>query len=266
MRPKSVLLVLVVLGMLITLHPTSANALTLNGFTHLEFTLPQLNITEWGNSKFEIGPTANYKLEGYLTGPIDVFVGTEKEWQLSSLSVLYDQDPSITYGIAVIDFGAPSNFAFSFITPMIPIVGANQVTTSFAYSVTDGQNGLVNIMALPPVGIPVDGDANVEIQVAVVNDGLGWTNLGHDLGPSAGYNTGALGSASSPANNEAGAGPVSMAGWNMLRIDVNFSGSGGGDVYTLNGAATINPIPEPGILMLLGFGLLSLGFAVLRKR
>ncbi len=187
------------------------------------------------------------------------------EWEITSLWFEYDQDPFISYGIAVADFGAPSVFSFVFSTPIVPVVGPNVVKSSLSFSVTDGGNGAVTITALPPpAGIPVDLDGNVEFQVATVND-VAWANIGRDVGLTQAFIMPQGGSASGAAYNEAGAGPVSWLGWNQLRIDLNFQLSGGGDIATINGSATINPIPEPSSLLLIGAGLVALGFIRYRK-
>ena len=63
---------------------------------------------------------------------------------IKNVVVTYKEDPFITYGLAVIDTGAPSAFSFVFSTPIVPIIGANVVESSFSASTTDGgTNGVI---------------------------------------------------------------------------------------------------------------------------
>lgn len=253
---KRVLIVLaIMMSLLLAAGPVLANNGNGNG---PPFPPPGLDDLENSHNWFEYeeGDRPGQYF-GRLKNPIK-----NDDWEITSLWFEYDQDPLISYGIAVMDFGAPSAFSFSFVTPIIPVVGPNAVTGSASFSVTDGGDGAVTLTALNPPGfVPVDGDANIEFQVATVFDAA-WANIGRDVGLSQGFGGG---SSSSPPYNEAGAGPVSWIGWNQLRIDLNFQLSGGGDIATMNGSASINPVPEPTTLLLVGAGLVALGFIRYRK-
>jgi len=169
------------------------------------------------------------------------------DYQIVSLVVAYKEDPFISYGMAVIDDGAPSSFSASFSTAVSPIViGPNQVKSSMALSATDGGSDGVSVTALAPLaGIPVDGDGITELQVTTVSDGGPRHNIGLDLGgPGVVFTNPPESDTWGPFNQGPVAGPVSSAGWNNIQIDVNFQGSGGGDIYTLNGRSDIVPAPS----------------------
>jgi hypothetical protein len=164
-----------------------------------------------------------------------------------------DPDPMITFGAAVTDFGAASPFSFTFILPLVPPYSspAAVVKDSFSGSVTNNAGGGVTVTALaPPPGIPVDGDGTTEVEVYTLSDdgGVTWKNVGLDLMPTTSVPLPVGNSGLTGAFNE-GPIPVIAGGpWTHMRADVNFSLTGGGDVFTFNGAKTL--IPEPGTLVL----------------
>ena len=165
------------------------------------------------------------------------------EYEIRNVVVTYKEDPFITYGLAVIDVGAPSTFSFIFATPIIPIIGANVVDSSFSASTTDGGTNGVTLTALAPT-VPVDMDLTEEIQVTTVFDGAVRDNIGLDLGSSAILPNPPSSSTVGPFNEGPAAGPVSATAWTELRVDVNFQGSGSGDIYTMNGRSEIIPTPN----------------------
>ncbi len=69
-----------------------------------------------------------------------------------------------------------------------------------------------------------------------------------------------------------GSGPDPLSGntWNFLRADVSFLLTGDDDVVQFSGFGTINDsvvpaaVPEPGTLLILGFGLVA--FGIFRRR
>jgi hypothetical protein len=164
-----------------------------------------------------------------------------------------DPDPMITFGAAVTDFGAPSDFSFVFNLPLVPVVASESLALdSFSDSVTNAAGPGVLITALPPpAGIPVDGDGITELEVFTLSNdgGVTWQNVGLDLMPTTNVPLGVGNSGNSPAFNE---GPITVTPtlpWTNMRADVNFRLSGGGDIFTFNGAKVL--IPEPGTLTLL---------------
>jgi hypothetical protein len=153
----------------------------------------------------------------------------------------------------VTDFGAPSDFSFMFSLPLLPVVASESLALdSFADSVTNAAGPGVLITALPPpAGIPVDGDGITELEVYTLSNdgGVTWQNVGLDLMPTTNVPLGVGNSGNSPAFNE---GPVTITPtlpWTHMRADVNFRLSGGGDIFTFNGAKVL--IPEPGTFALL---------------
>jgi hypothetical protein len=183
------------------------------------------------------------------------------------LGGLMDPDPSLIFGGAAFDFGAPSSFGFTFILPLSPVFSnPSTVFDSFSGSVTNGAApGGVTVTALaPPPGIPDDGDGVTEMQVYTLSDdgGLTWKNVGLDQGPSAFIPLGAF---ASGLYGDFSGGPIATipgGPWTHMRADINFSLSGGGDAFTFNGAKVL--IPEPGT-MVLAMTLIAALFGIQRR-
>jgi hypothetical protein len=177
-----------------------------------------------------------------------------------------DPDPSIVFGSVAFDFGAPSIFGLTFILPLAPTVSnPSIVSDSFSGSVTNGTTaGGVTVTALPPpAGIPVDGDGVTELEVFTLSDdgGLTWKNVGLDLGPTTTIPLGANKSGLYGMFNEGPIATVAGGPWTHMRADVSFMLSGGGDIFTFNGAKVL--VPEPGTLLL---ALFSLGAVLVSNR
>jgi hypothetical protein len=174
-----------------------------------------------------------------------------------------DPDPSLLFGSVAFDFGAPSIFGYTFILPLAPLYpNPSVVLDSFSGSVTNGSvGGGVTVTALPPPpGIPVDADGITEMEVYTLSDdgGLTWKNVGLDLGPT--ETVAPLAPFASGLTTSYNEGPIpTIAGgpWTHMRADINFMLSGGGDIFTFNGAKIL--VPEPGTILLAAmfFGALS---------
>jgi hypothetical protein len=185
-----------------------------------------------------------------------------------SLGGALDPDPILSFGSVAFDFGAPSVFGFTFILPLAPVYpNPSVVLDSFSGSVTNGQvAGGVTVTALPPpAGIPVDGDGITEMQVYTLSDdgGLTWKNVGLDNGPSKFVPLAAF---ASGLYGDFNLGPIpTIAGgpWTHMRADVSFGLSGGGDIFSFNGAKIL--VPEPGTLALATVLLGCLGYCGRRR-
>jgi hypothetical protein len=164
-----------------------------------------------------------------------------------------DPDPSLIFGSVAFDFGAPSSFSFTFILPLAPAYpNPSVVMDSYSGSVTNGiAAGGVTVTALaPPPGIPVDGDGITEMEVYTLSDDgmLTWKNVGLDLGLSESVPLASFGSGLTGTYNEGPIATIAGGPWTHMRADINFSLSGGGDIFTFNGAKIL--IPEPGTFSL----------------
>jgi hypothetical protein len=182
--------------------------------------------------------------------------------------LVFDPDPVITYSFAVTDFGAPSTFGFIFSQPIVATSTPGVVDASLSGSTTNGGGlpGLVTVTpAAPPGIIPVDGDFLPEIAVYTLsqNGGATFLNAGLDLGPAFASNPLLVSDTYGPFSGGPIAGPAGAGSYNFMRVDVNFSLSGGSDSFTANGSATV--IPEPGTLVLLVGGLVALAAAGRRR-
>jgi hypothetical protein len=184
-----------------------------------------------------------------------------------TMSGLLDPDPALGYAAAVTDFGAPSVFGFLFGLPIVPTAAPGVVTHSESSSTTDfpGSAAGTAVTALaPPLGIPVDGDLVTEQFVYTLSQdgGLNFLNAGLDIRPSF------VGASPSDTQAAVNLGPIAGPGaagfYNFMRVDVNFSMTGGGDAYTWNGVATV--VPEPATAALFGMGLGGLALFGRRRR
>lgn len=161
---------------------------------------------------------------------------------------ILNADPFITYGLAVTDFGAPSIFGFVFGTPIVPTGPGTVVSSSVAGSLTDGGSDNVTIT---PVNPTLQG-SSVGFPTTAMGVGIGGTESGI-AGGSDVYGPYSAGPIAGPAG-----GP-----WTFLTVDVTFGLSGGGDVATLSGRASVDTadrVPEnlPGWAAMFGLGLVLL--------
>jgi hypothetical protein len=192
----------------------------------------------------------------------DDFVWQTGEGQITLTDSHLDPDPSLLFGSVALDFGGPSNFSYTFILPLAPTVSnPSVVSDSFSGSVTNGPNpqldGGVTVTArMPPAVIPEDADGITEMQVYTLSDdgGSTWKNVGLDVGMTEFVPLGPSASGLTASYNE---GPIPTIPhapnmpWTHMRADVNFQLSGGGDIFTFNGAKVLESvIPEPGTLLL----------------
>jgi hypothetical protein len=189
------------------------------------------------------GQPSNVVVEPTESGfqiPAGTQILTEEALITFDQGVQLNPDPSIAYGFSVIDFGAPSVFGFSFATPIVPTgFPGTQVAGSISGGLTDFTDNGVAIA--PTIG--------TDIQVNSTSaTGLGgpWINMGVDVGAAfsdPGLATGIARSHTYPAEN-LGLIPGPAAGpYNALKVDLNFSLSGAGDIASLTGSASIIDAP-----------------------
>lgn len=211
------------------------------------------------------GPWAELTVDGEVW-PI-AFSATDKgyalEWGIETpefevmVEGMMDPDPSIGYGIAVSDFGAPSTFGFSFFTPIVPTGPATTVDASVAGALTDLTGDGVSIT---PTG--------ATLQTSSVFAPM--TSMGVDVGAAAAFPAGAPGALHTygPFVDGPKSGPVAAGAWTGLGVSTSFSLSGGGDIAALTGFAqvlTAPAVPDAGASAAL-LGLTFLGLGAARRR
>ena len=173
----------------------------------------------------------------------------------------------IIYASSVIDFGAPSSFGFIFSQGIVATPAPGTASHTYSASATDrtpGPTGSMTVTPLaPPAGIPVDTDGMPEVSVYTLstNGGVTFLNAQLDLGPL--LVVGGTSAVHGPFNPASVAGPAGSGSYDVMRVDVNFSLTGGNDAYTFNGEA--NSVPEPAVLAAVGLGLAGLALHVRRR-
>lgn len=240
--------------------------------TMVGFVTPPLLASPFGTTQGE--PTASLNADGRsYTIPL---VRQEGGWQIGDsklpsgqtgwfletdefqvqLTGFLNPDPSIAYGIAVLDFGAPSVFGFLFGTPIVATGSPNIVNGSIVGGLTDFTGDGVS---LTPTG--------AFTQTSSVSFPL--TGMGVDVGGAFSAPPGAPGALY--AYGPFAAGPILGPGpgpWTFMSVSAGFSLSGGGDIASLTGFASVEEggiptVPEPATLTLIAAGL---GAGFLRRR
>ena len=189
---------------------------------------------------------------------VDNWDYTTSEFSVRLHDVAMDPDPSIAYALAVTDFGAPTTFTFLFGLPIVPTASPNLVHASVEGELIDATGDGVS---LTPTGS--------HLQVSEV--GSPSTNMGVDVGAAFSAEQGRPGALYSYGAYSAG--PIAGPGpgpWTWLQTTVSFALSGGDDVASFTGFASINeataPVPEPTSLLLLSGGLIAAALVVRRRR
>ena len=191
---------------------------------------------------------------------LDKFEYATSDYRIRLSDVLLDPDPSISYVLAVADFGAPSAFSISFLTPIVPTGAPNEVNAWIGGGLLDLTG---NGIALTPT--------HSALQVSMLGTPLPATNMGVDVGqafaagPRDRSSLYAYGLYSSGLIPGPGPGP-----WTGLGASIAFQFSGGGDMAALAGHVgiqeTIVPVPAPSSAALVGLGLLGGLAGWLRRR
>jgi hypothetical protein len=223
---------------LVSLVLTASTLTAVSGFaTHAAVEKPVPAISLWVDGKSYEGPRIQEIIgeDGKLRYGVDSFVLETPDFVITLSSVM-DPDPSIAYGIAVTDFGAPSTFAFLFSTPIVPTGFPNQVNASLVGGLTDFTGDGVS---LTPTGAFAQTSSL----------GLPLTSMGVDVG--AAFAAGPGNPGAFYAYGPYAAGPIAGPGpgpWTVLQTLTDFKLSGNGDIAALTGFAQIvtAPVPEAG--------------------
>jgi hypothetical protein len=163
-------------------------------------------------------------------------------------------DPSIAYGLAVVDFGAPSVFGFFFGTPIVPTGPSTVVSASVVGGLTDF---LGDGVALTPTG--------ATLQTSAVSAPA--SSMGVDVGAPFSAGPGSPGAfyAYGPYSSGPIGGPAGV--FTFLSVSAGFGLSGGGDIAALTGFAEITTAATPTPDLGPGFvGWLSLGGCLVLAR
>lgn len=194
-------------------------------------------ISLWVDGKSYDGPRIQGIIgeDGKLRYGVDSFVLETPDF-LITLSSIMDPDPSIAYGIAVTDFGAPSTFMFLFSTPIVPTGFPNQVNASLVGGLTDFTG---NGVSITPTGAFVQ-TSSLGLPITSMAVDVGTAFAAGPGNPGALYPYGAFSAGPIPGP---GPGP-----WTVLQTLTDFKLSGGGDIAVLTGFAQIvtAPVPEAG--------------------
>ncbi len=199
-----------------------------------------------------VSPSASLTIDGQQIGlevvrgekgfvvPKGTVVKTENAEITFTDGVQLNPDPSIAYGFAVVDFGAPSVFGFTFATPIVSTGPATDVAATLAGGLTDFTDDGI---ALTPTGgsLQTSGASSTGV-------GGPYSSMGVDVGP---LFSAASGGSGLPVAHVYGpytagliAGPAGGP-FNALKVDLAFSLSGGGDIAVLTGSASIVDAATP---------------------
>jgi hypothetical protein len=198
------------------------------------------------------GETYNLASEGFVI-PYQL-VGDPSQGTVQIAGVA-DADPAIAYGIAVVDFGAPSTFGFTFSIPIVLPAMPTIINSSLVGGLTDFTGDGVKISPVAPATLLQD---NFLSELPAFT----WS-----VGEEVSYGSGAAGALYpyGPYDFGLASGPLGPFG-GFFTTTLNFAFSGGGDVAALTGYCEITPAPVPPSMLLFGGGLLGLVGLRLRKK
>jgi hypothetical protein len=163
-----------------------------------------------------------------------------------------DTDPFIAFAISATDLGSPSEFAFLFTIPIVPLTGPATVHAELGITITNGS---------PSPGVSID--PGTIAPAFIMSNNVGACAAGVDVGSS--FSTPTTDTQSFVAD---GIFPPSAGCDSSISVLVNFTGTGDGDNYGLTGRFEVTQlqVPEPTTLALLGMGLLAIAAMGTRRR
>jgi hypothetical protein len=207
---------------------------------------PWLEIIDATGSTLQVGlvqaaGTADvWTLDG---GPLQI--GSETDGGLlSNVQLRFDPDPFISASATLVDFGAPTQFIFSFFSPMLLGGTAYDYSLDGQLTVTTATGGTVTVDDIQQGGL----------------DGLFFGSVDNTVVAA----SGAGGSGASPLVIDPAAvtGSASCTTCGSFSLGMGVGGAGAGATHQMTGnwtltASTGNDVPEPGTLALLAAGFLA---------
>ena len=180
-----------------------------------------------GDNRYVIEPRLSDDQKGWV---FDQTIETDEF--MIQLDGFLDPDPSIAYGIAVTDYGAPSVFGFLFFTPIVPTGPGTVVNGSLVGGFTDMTGDGVSIT---PTGALVQ-TSDLHFPA---------TAMGVDVGPAFAAPAGPAGALYPYGAFSSGVIPGPVGLWTGLSVSAGFGLSGGGDIAVLTGFASVETAAVP---------------------